>query len=236
MTRRLIREGDPPSGQLASPVPQYWNPSTEAFEDVLGAHGAPRAILYGPNGQPISQSNPLEVRVRELEAELAAMRGMLETGNAKVTLTGSIAQSLLQYHADLDEVFMPRAVRQAGNENIWLSPPDGAIGVFIYAKAYSVTGQFGSNEGFYLRLRRQSFNSVLSSDALLDYATERHQSVDSGVSIAVFPGANEVLEGKHIKANHPLVGGLWRLGIYVSGAFGEGEGIDCEVKGHWVFK
>lgn len=90
MTRRLIREGDPPSGQLASPVPQYWNPSTEAFEDVLGAHGAPRAILYGPNGQPISQSNPLEVRVRELEAELAAMRGMLETGNAKVTLTGQI--------------------------------------------------------------------------------------------------------------------------------------------------
>lgn len=94
MTRRLIREGDPPSGQLASPVPQYWNPSTEAFEDVLGAHGAPRAILYGPNGQPISQSNPLEVRVRELEAELAAMRGMLETGNAKVTLTGSDGKPL----------------------------------------------------------------------------------------------------------------------------------------------
>lgn len=158
------------------------------------------------------------------------------SGQAEVQLTGSIAQSLLQYHADLDEVFMPRAVRQAGNENIWLSPPDGAIGVFIYAKAYSVTGQFGSNQGFYLRLRRQSFNSVLSSDALLDYATEPHQSVESGVSIAVFPGANEVLEGKHIKANHPLVGGLWRLGIYVSGAFGEGEGIDCEVRGHWVFK
>lgn len=92
MTRRLIREGDPPAGQLASPVPQYWNPNTEAFEDVLGAHGAPRAILYGPNGQPISQSNPLEVRVRELEAELAAMRGMLETGDAKVQLKGRLPQ------------------------------------------------------------------------------------------------------------------------------------------------
>lgn len=88
--RRLIREGNPPSGQLASPVPQYWNPSTEAFEDVLGAHGAPRSILYGPNGQPISQSNPLEVRARGLEAELATMRGLLETGDAKVTLTGRV--------------------------------------------------------------------------------------------------------------------------------------------------
>src|SRR5690606_22757336 len=138
----------------------------------------------------------------------------------EATLSGSIAQSLLQYHADLDEVFIPRAVRQAGNEHIWPSPPDGAIGVFIYAKAHSVTGQFGSNQGFYLRLRRQPFNSQLSTDALLDYATEPHQSVNSGVSIAVFPGANEVLEGKHIKANHPLVGGRWRLGLYVSGAFG----------------
>src|SRR5690606_6081427 len=61
--RRLIREGDPPAGQLASPVPQYWNPNTEAFEDVLGAHGAPRAILYGYglNGQPISTANRLPV-------------------------------------------------------------------------------------------------------------------------------------------------------------------------------
>lgn len=108
--RRLIREGNPPSGQLASPVPQYWNPSTEAFEDVLGAHGAPRSILYGPNGQPISQSNPLEVRVRDLEAELAAMRGMLETGNAKVTLTGRarlVAMGLNEVIPPGVEIFRP---------------------------------------------------------------------------------------------------------------------------------
>lgn len=79
MTRRLIREGDPPAGQLASPVPQYWNPSTEAFEDVLGAHGAPRAILYGPNGQPINNENPLEVRVRLLEELLGALNAAKET-------------------------------------------------------------------------------------------------------------------------------------------------------------
>ena len=79
--RRLIREGNPPSGQPASPVPQYWNPSTETFEDVLGAHGAPRAILYGPNGQPIgTQTNPLDVRVRELEAKLDELKQTIESG------------------------------------------------------------------------------------------------------------------------------------------------------------
>lgn len=61
---QLRRETQPPAGMLPSPVPQYWNPDTEQYERVLGANGAPRAILYGPNGQPISSSNPLETRVQ----------------------------------------------------------------------------------------------------------------------------------------------------------------------------
>ena len=93
--RRLIRESNPPSGQLASPVPQYWNPSTEAFEDVLGEHGAPRAILYGPNGQPIgTQTNPLDVRVRELEAKLDELKQTIESG---VQLKGSNVEILAEY-------------------------------------------------------------------------------------------------------------------------------------------
>ena len=209
-------------------------------------------LLHRKAGGAISAQNPLQVRqfdgsgnaispatettLGAVKTEIDKLTALISDGALKTALSGSIAQSLLQYHADLDEVFVPRAVRQAGSENIWLNPPDGAIGVFIYAKAHSVTGQFGSNQGFQLRLRRQPIQTTATSDALLDYATEPHQSVNSGVSIAVFPGANEVLEGKHIKANYPLVGRRWRLGIYVSGAFGEGEGIDCEVRGHWVFK
>lgn len=61
---QLRRETQPPAGMLPSPVPQYWHPDTEQYERVLGAHGAPRATLYGPNGQPISSSNPLETRVQ----------------------------------------------------------------------------------------------------------------------------------------------------------------------------
>jgi len=95
--RRLIREGNPPSGQLASPVPQYWNPSTGTFEDVLGAHGAPRAILYDPNGQPIgTQTNPLDVRVRELEAKLDVLKQTIESG---VQLKGRDVEVVTVYDA-----------------------------------------------------------------------------------------------------------------------------------------
>lgn len=91
---RLKREANPPTGQLASPVPQYWNPNTEDFEYVLGAHGAPRAILYGPNGQPISSSNRLPVD--------AAVSGTVDVSGdpdrelGKVTLTGHLPPSAME--------------------------------------------------------------------------------------------------------------------------------------------
>lgn len=58
---QLRRETQPPAGTPPSPVPQYWNPDADQYERVQGAHGAPRAILYGPNGQPISSTNRLPV-------------------------------------------------------------------------------------------------------------------------------------------------------------------------------
>ena len=33
---RLKREGNPPSGQLASPVPQAWDPSINDFREITG--------------------------------------------------------------------------------------------------------------------------------------------------------------------------------------------------------
>jgi hypothetical protein len=40
MTDRLGREGDPPSGLLASPYPQYWNDDANDYERVKGSNGA----------------------------------------------------------------------------------------------------------------------------------------------------------------------------------------------------
>ena len=71
--RRLIREGNPPSGQLASPVPQYWNPEIEEFEDVIGKHGAPCATLVGPDGHPISNTTAVPVSQSEVAQALAQL-------------------------------------------------------------------------------------------------------------------------------------------------------------------
>ena len=60
---RLIRESNPPAGQVASPVPQVWDPTQGAWVRVYGEHHASRAILYGPNGKPISATNRLPVDI-----------------------------------------------------------------------------------------------------------------------------------------------------------------------------
>lgn len=39
MSDRLKRELDPPVGRIASPVPQYWNPDTGAYEKIHGKNG-----------------------------------------------------------------------------------------------------------------------------------------------------------------------------------------------------
>jgi hypothetical protein len=60
-------------------APQYYNPTTDEYEVLLGQDGAAQAILYGPDGQPITNENPLEVRVRQLETLLGALDAAKET-------------------------------------------------------------------------------------------------------------------------------------------------------------
>jgi len=74
------------------PIPQYFDPLADEYKPLLGQHGAARSILYGPDGQPIgTQTNPLDVRVRELEAKLDELKQTIESG---VQLKGSVAQVL----------------------------------------------------------------------------------------------------------------------------------------------
>jgi hypothetical protein len=61
------------------PIPQYFNTQQDQYEVLLGQDGAARAILYGPNGQPITNESPLEVRVRQLETLLGALDAAKET-------------------------------------------------------------------------------------------------------------------------------------------------------------
>ncbi len=44
MSDRLEREADPPVGRIASPVPQYWNPDTGAYEKIQGQQGGSKHV------------------------------------------------------------------------------------------------------------------------------------------------------------------------------------------------
>lgn len=76
---RLLRESNPPSGQLASPVPQYLNPETGQPEVVRGRYGAPFSMLLGPDGHPINNSNRLPVADQASVDKLEQVRQLLES-------------------------------------------------------------------------------------------------------------------------------------------------------------
>lgn len=99
------------------PIPQYFDPITDEYKPLLGAHGASRSMLYGPDGNPISDTNKLPVRAADLEtligalndsavtnpdaasaSMLALLRGMLATFGKETTLAAvkAAAESLAQ--------------------------------------------------------------------------------------------------------------------------------------------
>lgn len=76
---RLLREKDPQAGMLASPVPQYWDRDTQAPREVEGYGGAPGAVLFDENGQPIGTvGNPLHIRAYDTDQLLGQLKAALE--------------------------------------------------------------------------------------------------------------------------------------------------------------
>lgn len=60
---------------LNEPLPQYYNPTTDAYEVIQGRNGASRVELYGPDGNPIgTTSGRLNVLASELDITLSALR------------------------------------------------------------------------------------------------------------------------------------------------------------------
>ena len=98
-------------------APQYYNPTTDEYEVLLGQDGAARAILYGPDGQPIGTSgNPLQVKAQDIASAITSLAqavatettlddvktaaetlaGTVDNGAAKVTLQGSLPPSMME--------------------------------------------------------------------------------------------------------------------------------------------
>lgn len=78
---RLLREGNPPAGQLASPKPQYKDVQTNNWEELKGEDGASyvkdKAVL---------------AKLADLESELATIKANQLSGDQKVRLSGTIME------------------------------------------------------------------------------------------------------------------------------------------------
>jgi hypothetical protein len=95
MMDRLLREGNPPAGQLASPKPQYKKPGVDEYAPVEGQHGAPFAILKDASGNVVSPAT--DAKLEQVKSELELVKSELQTikanqlsGDQKVQLSGTI--------------------------------------------------------------------------------------------------------------------------------------------------
>lgn len=89
---RLKREGNPPVGQLASPVPQYKDVGTEDWEIVQGEAGA----SYVKDRDVLAKLIEVQSELEVVKAELAAIKAQQTDGSAKVTLTGHLPPSAME--------------------------------------------------------------------------------------------------------------------------------------------
>ncbi len=126
---RLLREGNPPAGQLASPKPQYKKPGVDEYAPVEGQHGAPFATLKDASGNIISPATEDKLeQVRQLltgvatEAKLEQARVLLNTISNKdfaTQATLEVVQSeLALIKSELEAI---KANQISGDQKVTLS-------------------------------------------------------------------------------------------------------------------
>ncbi|MBC7340882.1 MAG: hypothetical protein H5U02_00250 [Clostridia bacterium] len=92
-TKNIIRDA------AGAPVPQYFNPTTDAYEPLYGRNNANRVELYGPDGNPISTtSGKLDVRASEIEALAGALTDAAVTDPAASATIIALLKGLLKQH------------------------------------------------------------------------------------------------------------------------------------------
>lgn len=102
-------------------IPQLWDGSN--WRPLKGTKdGHQQTQLVGPDGQPVGSENPLEVRVRELEEKLDAMNQLLQSGDAKMQLSGQRALLRMDiYDTPID------VSPNGGSTTVTVQPPAGEI-------------------------------------------------------------------------------------------------------------
>ena len=109
MMDRLLRESNPPTGQLASPKPQYKDVQTNSWEELKGEGGASyvkdkdalakleqaRALLAAISGKDFATQTTLAAvlaKLADLESELATIKANQLSGEQKVQLSGTVVE------------------------------------------------------------------------------------------------------------------------------------------------
>jgi len=126
---RLLREGNPPAGQLASPKPQYKKPGVDEYAPVEGQHGAPFATLKDASGNIISPATEEKLeQVRQLltgvatENKLEQARTLLDAISTKDFATQTTLAAVLTKLADLEsELATIKANQLSGDQKVQLS-------------------------------------------------------------------------------------------------------------------
>lgn len=117
---RLLREGNPPAGQLASPKPQYKDVQTNNWEELKGEGGASyvkdkdvfakleqaRVLLNAISGKDFATQTTLAAvlaKLADLESELATIKANQLSGDQKVQLSGHIQEFAVASWDDLPD-------------------------------------------------------------------------------------------------------------------------------------
>ena len=126
---RLLREGNPPAGQLASPKPQYKKPGVDEYAPVEGQHGAPFATLKDASGNIVSPATEAKLeQVRALlsgvatENKLEQARVLLNTISTKDFATQTTLAAVLAKLGQLEtEIQAVKANQLSGDQKVQLS-------------------------------------------------------------------------------------------------------------------
>lgn len=181
---RLKREANPPVGQLASPVPQAWDPNLGDFREITGQNlGGGR---FGTDG----------VQWGKTASGLFVPIKVTNDGAQEVQLSGTI----------VEETIVPEQTITA-SKTFLLSQPAGIDSVMITAHIKSLTGTFEASEGVGL-IYRAGVKSVPASDVNFKYifqiSTNRISTPRTGM-LYISPGATE-FSGTNLVTTNRMLG------------------------------
>jgi hypothetical protein len=178
---------------------------------------------------------------------IALLKGLLKqlqgtgTGAAPVQLTGSSIQenqALPVYSAGRKiETVFTRQIRTSSGTQVYVPTPAGVKGCVVRAFIYGATGTFASGQGLAVALAfaRTPTVTTLFAPSVLSERVNRQYSEST---IIVYPGvtgdASDFGNFSKIKRINAQIFGSVRVNASITGTFGEGQGIDCDVTIEWL--